>query len=100
MNLILFYHKFWGKPLRVNVFSVRPSYVGINSLNVLIMLWSSTPRLLREVTVHDILHPMYEKEDNFCSCLYFRADQVMCNSVHNSRIRVYLSCVISFVATE
>ena len=36
------------------------------------MLWSSTSRLFIELTIHDSLYPIYEKQDNICSSLSFR----------------------------
>ena len=80
----------WGKPLRVTCPSLRKNY---NSLNALHILWTSTSRLLRELTINDNLYPIYEKYDNICSCLYFGVYQVTCNSSHNSRIRIKW-CVI------
>ena len=59
MKLILHYNIHWGIPLRVtSVFQFVRIYVRINSLNALIMLWSSTSRPLRELTIHDKLYPI------------------------------------------
>ena len=51
-------------------FSIRPTLrKNINSLNALIMLWSSTSRHLREHTIHDNSYPIYEKKKHLQLCL-------------------------------